>query len=314
MPRHARLDMEGQTYHVMSRGIERRPIFSDDDDYQDFYERISHWVNETGAKCYAWCLMPNHFHLLIERGVRPLSEIMHRVQTGYAVHFNHKYGRCGHLFQNRYKAKTCGREEYLHALVPYIHLNPLRAKLVAGLDELAGYKWCGHKAITDGVHDKLLKRHEVLAQFGHNETDAAANYLRILAERMESGDTEIPSEDTGLDQEVELAAPDAAPAPEEFRETALAKRNAFEILAQVEAATGIRRAYIFSRTRERTTVKARACYCYLAREQSGLSVTRLASDLGLTQSAASKLVLRGRSIWSERLNSAIVRRVPILLS
>ena len=140
MPRQARIDIPGQMYHVMSRGIERGQIFIDDDDYVDFVERVGGWLKKGGGKCLAWCLIPNHFHFLILRGLRPLSEIMHHVLTGYAVNFNGRHRRAGHLFQNRYKAIICDAEEYLLELVPYIHLNPLRANLVKNLEELEGYK------------------------------------------------------------------------------------------------------------------------------------------------------------------------------
>ena len=76
MPRQARIDVPGQMYHVMSRGIERGRIFIDEEDYADFLERIAVWLNKSGGKCLAWCLMPNHFHFLVLRGARPLSEIV----------------------------------------------------------------------------------------------------------------------------------------------------------------------------------------------------------------------------------------------
>ena len=125
MPRQARIDIPGQLYHVMSRGIERGCIFLDEEDYEDFRERIAVWLNKAEAKCLAWCLMPNHFHFLVLRGARPLSEMMHRAMTGYAINFNLRHRRAGHLFQNRYKAIICDLEEYLLELVPYIHLKCL---------------------------------------------------------------------------------------------------------------------------------------------------------------------------------------------
>lgn len=101
MPRKARIDIPGQLYHVMSRGIERRRIFIDDEDYADFRDRTALWLKRSGGKCLAWSLMPNHFHFLFLRGERPLSELMHHVMTGYAVNFNLRHRRAGHLFQNR---------------------------------------------------------------------------------------------------------------------------------------------------------------------------------------------------------------------
>ena len=98
MPRQARIDIAGQLYHVMSKGIERREIFNDEKDYADFLERVGVWLKKSGGKCLAWCLIPNHFHFLILRGERPLSEVMHHVMTGYAV------STCSRTGTRRYSA------------------------------------------------------------------------------------------------------------------------------------------------------------------------------------------------------------------
>lgn len=113
MPRKARLDIPGCLYHVIARGNERRTIFADDADYHDFMRRLRLALDLCGAKCLSWCLMPNHFHLVILRGLRPLSELMSRLMTGYAGNFNRRHRRCGHLFQNRYAAILCEEDAYL---------------------------------------------------------------------------------------------------------------------------------------------------------------------------------------------------------
>ena len=78
-------------------------IFFDEGDYKDFLNRLGKLIIETGTKCYAWALMPNHFHLLLKTGDKPISKMMQRLLTGYAITFNRKHRRVGHLFQNRYK-------------------------------------------------------------------------------------------------------------------------------------------------------------------------------------------------------------------
>ena len=176
MPRNARLDIPGYPYHVISRGNEKRTIFTDDADYFDFMRRLRLVLDLLGSKCLAWCLMPNHFHLVILRGFRPLSELMSRLLTGYTGNFNRRYRRCGHLFQNRYKAILCEEDEYLLELVAYIHLNPLRAGLVRDYTELKGYKWCGHKELLGVVPATLADRNYVLGYFGHGDVDAVAKY------------------------------------------------------------------------------------------------------------------------------------------
>ena len=132
MPRGPRLDAPGVVHHVIARGIERRNIFRTDDDREDFLERLTVVTRGDKAFVYAWSLIPNHFHLAIRTGTTGLSTIMRRLMTGYAVAFNRRYKRHGHLFQNRFKSIVVDDDAYLLGLVRYIHLNPLRAGLVRG--------------------------------------------------------------------------------------------------------------------------------------------------------------------------------------
>jgi REP element-mobilizing transposase RayT len=122
VPRKARIDAPGALHHIIVRGIEKSKIFKDHADRQSFIERIG------DIPCYAWALMPNHFHLLLKTGLTPNATIMRRLLTGYAVYFNRRHRRRGHLFQNRYKSILCQEYNYLLELVRYIHLNPLRDK------------------------------------------------------------------------------------------------------------------------------------------------------------------------------------------
>ena len=156
MPRQPRLDAPGLLQHVMARGIERRKLFRDDKDRQSFLKRLAIILEETQTQCYAWALIPNHFHLLLRTGPTPLSKVMRRLMTGYAVTFNKRHRRGGHLFQNRYKSVICEEDPYLLELIRYIHLNPLRAKLIQDLKELDKYPWSGHSAILGRRKNPLL--------------------------------------------------------------------------------------------------------------------------------------------------------------
>jgi len=140
----------------MARGIERRKLFLDDKDRQSFLDRLAIILEETQTQCYAWALIPNHFHLLLRTGPTPLSKVMRKLMTGYAVTFNKRHKRAGHLFQNRYKSIVCEEDAYLLELIRYIHLNPLRAKLVQDLTELDKYPWCGHSAILGHCKNPLI--------------------------------------------------------------------------------------------------------------------------------------------------------------
>ncbi len=130
MPRKARIDAPGALHHIIVRGIERRNIFLDDVDRENFLARLGAVIEDTQTACFAWALIPNHVHLLLRTGDGPISRVMQRLLTGYAVSFNRRHRRHGHLFQNRYKSILCQEDAYLLELVRYIHLNPLRAKMV----------------------------------------------------------------------------------------------------------------------------------------------------------------------------------------
>ena len=156
MPRQARLDAPGVLQHVMARGIERRKIFTEDKDRAFFLERLAVILEETQTQCYAWAFIPNHFHLLLRTGPTTLSRVMRRLMTGYAVTFNKRHKRSGHLFQNRYKSVVCEEDPYLLELIRYIHLNPLRARLVEDLKELDKYLWTGHSAILGRRKNPLI--------------------------------------------------------------------------------------------------------------------------------------------------------------
>ena len=156
MPRQPRLDAPGLLQHVMARGIERRKLFIDDKDRNSFLDRLAIVLEETQTQCYAWALIPNHFHLFLRTGPTPLSKTMRRLMTGYAVTFNKRHKRSGYLFQNRYKSVVCEEDSYLLELIRYIHLNPLRAKLVEDLKELDKYPWTGHSAILGRRKNPLV--------------------------------------------------------------------------------------------------------------------------------------------------------------
>jgi REP element-mobilizing transposase RayT len=147
MPRKARIDAPGALHHIIVRGIERRKIFFDNADRENFLERLGIILTETRTPCFAWALIPNHLHLLLRTGSTPIANVMRRLLTGYAVTFNRRHRRHGQLFQNRYKSILCQEDLYLLELVRYIHLNPLRAGIVKEAKELDKYPYCGHSVL-----------------------------------------------------------------------------------------------------------------------------------------------------------------------
>jgi len=187
MPRQARLDAPGTLHHVIIRGLERRAIVKDDVDRQAFVTRLGALAQATGTPIYAWALLPNHAHLLLRSGPTGLPRFMRRLLTGYAITFNRRHRRAGHLFQNRYKSIVCEEEAYFRELVRYIHLNPLRAKLVPDLRALGRYPWGGHATVVGRLHHAWQHRRTVLGWFGRTEGKAVRAYRAYVREGILAG-------------------------------------------------------------------------------------------------------------------------------
>ena len=180
MPRQARLDIPGTLHHVMVRGIEKQNIFQDKEDRQAFVDRLRTLTRDTGTRVLAWALMDNHVHLLLISGPPGLPTFMRRLLTGYAIAYNRRHQRFGHLFQNRYKSILCELDAYLLELVRYIHLNPLRAEAVKDLEELESYPWCGHGVLTGRQKNDWQKRVFVLGFFGSTVRKAVRAYREFV--------------------------------------------------------------------------------------------------------------------------------------
>jgi hypothetical protein len=139
-------------------------------------------AQETGTKIVAWALMRNHVHLLFFSGPGGISKFMRRLLTGYALRYNRRHGRNGHLFQNRYKSIICEEEGYLLELVRYIHLNPIRAAVVKSMGELDHYPWSGHRILVGKGKNDWQEREYVLHQFHEREGKAVRAYRRFIEE------------------------------------------------------------------------------------------------------------------------------------
>ncbi|MFH1379788.1 MAG: transposase [bacterium] len=195
MPRKPRLDIPGYLYHVIIRGIEKRLIFKDSRDYNEFLRRFGEILEEEKGISFAWALMPNHAHMLVRSGVNGLASIMRKVLTGYAVYFNGRHKRVGHLFQNRYRSTLCDMDAYLLMLIRYIHLNPLKAKIVKNINELNNYTWTGHSVIMGKKQYSWQDVNSVLALFNPMRAKAVTQYLQYI---QEGRDEEVDLEGGGL--------------------------------------------------------------------------------------------------------------------
>ena len=168
----------------MGRGLERRRIFSSVEDKEDFLERLGEGLDRTHCQCLAFSIMSNHYYLLIRVSSEPLSELMRKLLSGYATQYNRRKKRSGYVFQNRFKSILCDADNYLLELIRYIHLNPLKAKLIGSLSELDRYRWTGHAGLMGSHIQSWHTREDVLKLFAHQEKIAKTLYRKFVSEGM----------------------------------------------------------------------------------------------------------------------------------
>lgn len=162
MSRPLRIEFPNAVYHVFSRGNERKEIFRTNIDYELFLGILKDSSDRFDFLVHAWCLMPNHFHLLLETKDSNLSHAMKRLLGLYTVRFNRRHQRSGHLFQGRYKALLVDKDNYFLELSRYIHLNPVKAKLVQAPE---GHRWSSMKYFLKDKSPDLLHREFTLKSF-----------------------------------------------------------------------------------------------------------------------------------------------------
>jgi REP element-mobilizing transposase RayT len=163
MGRKPRIYFPGAFYHLLNRGNQRQPIFHDERDYQAFWGGLAETANRYQLRIHAYCLMPNHFHLLAEVDLFSPALAMRSLETAYARAYNRRYQKVGHVFQGRYRGILCEKASYLLALVRYLHWNPVRARLVSRPEDWA---WSSHRAFLGMAQNDWLFQKEVLSAFG----------------------------------------------------------------------------------------------------------------------------------------------------
>lgn len=183
MPRGPRIAFENAFFHVFNRGLNKEKIFIDASDYQKFLQRLEELSTSDNFDhtIYAYVLMSNHFHLLIQTRKTPISKIMTSLLTSYSMYFNRKYDRVGTLFQNRFKSKLCDKDSYFLGASRYIHLNPIEAGLSS---DLKNYPWSSYQEIFGLSDYKILDSIEISRLIGESEKDKE-NYHKFLLEGIE---------------------------------------------------------------------------------------------------------------------------------
>lgn len=325
MPRQPRLDAAGILHHVIIRGIERKRIFSDDDDRDDFLNRCGMIFPETAISCYSFALMPNHVHLLIRTGLTPLPTVMARLLTGYVVHYNRKHRRHGQLFQNRYKSIVCQEDIYLKELVRYIHLNPLRAGIAKDVEALASFPYTGHATLVGTIQYLWQDEKFVLSLFDRSISKARMAYLdfvkagltegrrgdltggglmrshgkwagvRKSAERLK-GDVRVLG-----DSQFVLAVLSKAQQKLDHQYSLKAGGIDFPFVEQrTLTLCGLAKDDLYSRSRQKRFAEAKALLCFFAVRELGMTQTQVAERLNMTQPGVASAVARGERLARER--------------
>lgn len=326
MPRGPRLDAPGILHHVMARGIEKSIVFRTDDDREDFIRRIAEQAESTGLEVLAWAVLPNHLHLLVRTGQRPLGSVMRRLLTGYAGTFNRRHKRHGHLFQNRYKSIVVEEEPYLMELVRYIHLNPIRAGLVDDLKALDRYPWCGHSAVMGRIPRPWQAVNVVLGQFARTLREARRRYRNFVAEGARQGrrpdlqggglrrstgggwealaDLRRGRESWAFDERVLGGGEFVERILQELASRARSPKGRMQsipnLAESLASAFGLHPTEILTGSRRRTAAHARAALSTVAVRYLGLPASRVAGVLGVTGMAVTRGADRGERYLRER--------------
>ncbi|HSB08939.1 MAG TPA: transposase [Blastocatellia bacterium] len=288
MARKPRIEIIGGLYHIITRGNNRRRIFGSENDYLKFLAFLASQKAKRPFYLYAYCLMPNHVHLLTEMLDDPMSRVMHGLLTGYSQYHNRKYKKIGHLFQGRYKAILCQTDRYLGELVRYIHLNPVRAKIVARPEE---FEYSGHRAYLGMDRSGLVDVEPVLRHFGANKKRAIEMYVQFV-------NTALGEKSQ---KEYYQASEGRMLGNEEFRDEVkhrigdhIAKReirtrkpDLKAILKAAENATGVGRKEICTNRKSRALVMIKEAIIVIG-DENGILTRELADALRVEASAVSK--------------------------
>lgn len=169
-------------YHVMLRGNERKKIFRDSQDRLKFISILEKKQSETDLSFYAYCLMDNHIHLILRENNNEISLIMKGIATSYAMYFNIKYGRVGHVFQDRFKSEAVEDERYLMAVIRYVHFNPIKACMV---ERPENYRWSSYQWYMkpEAEEAKFMDIKYILGIISENQEVAIKEFERFFMEK-----------------------------------------------------------------------------------------------------------------------------------
>jgi putative transposase len=316
MPRSARLDVPDVLQHVMARGIEGRDIFRDAKDKQAFLKRLSDLVTKGNVQLLAWCLMPNHFHLLLRTHGMSLATMMRRLMTGYAVWHNRRHDRKGHLFQNRYKSIVVEEDPYFLELVRYIHLNPVRSNIVESISQLDRDPYAGHGVLMGNRKFKGQDVEWVLGSFGRRLGPARKRYREFIEAGLHQGTREdlrgggLIRSAGGREQLALRTRDEWEKGDERILGSGefvmgllksqppiqrIKRKSVTQILEEVCKKNEVQPTQILSRSRARKVSRARREFFLRAQEESGESMAALARLCGLAHTSVREAVEKAKA-------------------
>ena len=278
---------------MITRGNNRQQIFNSAADYEKFLSLLSVQKIKLPFFLYAYCLMTNHVHLLIERQVDAIGCIMHRVLTGYSQYYNRRYIRVGHLLQGRHKSILCQSDRYLAKLVRYIHLNPVRAGMVEKPEQ---YKYSGHRAYLGLERPGIVDVDPVLRHFGVKKKLAREAYGQFVAAGMKLGhQEEFYLADEGrflgteefVDATIHRIGETRRAARKEERTKVRKQFNAEALIEAVEKICRIPRAQFCGASKSAAAVLAKELFVLTGR-RNGASLKLLSEIMGISSSAISR--------------------------
>jgi putative transposase len=281
--RRPRLFAPGVLYHVIVRGNQRQKTFLTEDDYQAYLERLERYRRRLGVIVYAYCLMPNHVHLLLETSSEPLSKFMQALQQSYTQYFNRAHRKVGHVFQGRYQAIVCDKDEYLLALVRYIHLNPVRAKIARRPEQ---YKHSGHGAYLQSEETEVIDPRPVLQMLGRR------GYQRFVLDGIDESHKE---EYYQVEDQRFLGAKGFGEKMTEEAErvsVCKAKRSLSEVIKGIAKRLNIGPEILAGPDRGWAISRQRAMIAYLLVRRLGYRLTDVARYLGRDTATLSSLIFR----------------------
>lgn len=292
MARPPRIEYPGALYHVLARGNQRREIFHDDADRSQYLAKLAAYKQRHRFALYAYVVMTNHIHLLVETRDVALGKIVQGIHQSYTQYYNRRYQTVGHVFQGRYKAFLCARDTYLLELVRYIHLNPVRAKLVA---DPADYRWSGHRSYLGMEAGSAVDAQPVLAHFADQPTEARRRYREFVGAAQDGTPrSEYYQRVLGDDTFKEEVERRCTPGPERPASRARTPQDLLDLVAR---AVDLPRARILGPERSSAIVRARRLFVQ-ACQQSAIPGTEVATFLGRDAGLISRM---GRMDDAERV-------------